>query len=636
MTAFFHHQQKRLRASSLPPRQAAAASSDTLDVAAYSLTLMWPLSVRDRADGTMPGNSADTVCAAVEKAPGWTRIKRGLHHLRSSSTINSAAETITKEEYAEFVYFYPFVQTFLFGDKDHLRLYRRTDIDGLRVSYTVDKRQRTVTLTVPRLNLYVFSTGDVFLVTEVSVGDPSRDVDPSSDEDPSRTKQPLIEVIQKAGDGPEEITAFTLADAMILNERLRRAYPPFFFQDNSLDHSYSLDSVEWLSNGKPLQQVNASQRDFLLQAVPSQNPETPPRNPLYPHWRCLLPDLKPAGLRWRQVQDDRMPAVAAIALGRPDKISRPDWVRLANFDNPGKPWDYGYGEAFLETFEQDCCYDRFWQPTRDDRMTRYVSTGFAVTQVLKAGGLCSTFFHHQRSLYFNMALISHFQQAALQNLSDQMAHAMLKELASKDTTQIASIMRRMLEFTQVFWFTDVSNQLQARELFRLIRRPLGLEALYEQVSSEAREANAYLNRREDQRIAEATERFNRIAVAGVVVAGATGFLGMNVWVEGWRDQPGVLVFLLSLIFFAASAGVLWTLTRKEGFSLPGCFKSMPDVITTHPWRALGVPLALIALLALLSNKPPAETPAEPPTVLCSIVGAPFACPVHPSPPQAEK
>lgn len=480
--------------------------AQAIEVDDYTLITLWPLAIRHTEARDLPPEFGEVYRATFKhlekQSDTWTCLRDRRHHLRPLGALGDPG--LSKEEYAEFVYFYPFVQKFLFGESggtpeaDTLCVFRHRHVTQATVmcqSGGID----ALVLDVPRLNLYLFQTGDAVLVAEFQ----------------ARSK-------------------ITLAQAMLLNERLRRAYPPFFFDKDGACHpGFAMDAVTWtgLKTGQP---QGGTDWNAMSASVMGER-----RNPMAPWWGAVLPDLSGAGLTWRQVQDDRMPALCSLKTADPAVISRGDWVRLANFDEPHeKP--HPYGEAFLADFEATCCYDRFWDPDNGYR-TRYLSTGFGMVQVLDTDRFSETLQMHMRTLYFQMALISHFQQAALQNISDQLARA-IRKTGGDDVANwqgVARILETMLRFTHAFWFVDVSNQVQARELFAFFRRPLKLDTLYQQVSTEAKDANAHLNRLEDKRAADQAQFFNVMAGTGLVLGVTVGALGMNILIPGSPADMGL-------------------------------------------------------------------------------------------------
>jgi hypothetical protein len=111
--------------------------------------------------------------------------------------------------------------------------------------------------------------------------------------------------------------------------------------------------------------------------------------------------------------------------------------------------------------------------------SRYLCCGHAFVVVGKASqpffvnaetGLLGQFRHQ----YFLVNLIAHFQKAALMLFSEWLVVA-ISQLDVRDTDsvrdfkrEIRRIMATFLRFTERYWFHEVSNQAQVRDLFRLL------------------------------------------------------------------------------------------------------------------------------------------------------------------------
>lgn len=510
------------------------ADAAEISVTDYTTILLWPLAARqDNGDAADP----EAICRQMDRMPGWIPLDTPLKHARPTAELNEP--DMTTEEYAELVYFYPFIQSALYGQTSSgnsralLKLYRQKSIDGLELDLPYKKSPLKIQLTAPRINLCVFQTGDVFLVIELVADERAVVVAADGDDAHPSARRPL-----------------TLAEAQTLNISLRRLYPPFF----SPKPGYTLLSLRWLGTQAPAVTPLTEEEVWPAMKNAALNREKGDF-PLLPHWQALLPTLTD-GLRWRQVHEDRMPVVASLTLDTPQAVSDADWVRLAYLEEPGTGMPYA--RDFLSSFPETVCYDRFWDPASSWQNTRYLCSGYAFMQVLSQHNPGRAIFRrHLRTLYFQMALLSHFHQAALQNLSDRLAHASQPLLKDPDNAPIAArkatrrIMADILRFTQAYWFTDVSNQVQARELFALMRTALGVQGLYDQVTTEARETNAFLDRIADERQAGAAQTLNSLAAVGVTLSLALGFLGMNILVPtaeqpSWWNTPDWGALLLTV------------------------------------------------------------------------------------------
>ena len=112
--------------------------------------------------------------------------------------------------------------------------------------------------------------------------------------------------------------------------------------------------------------------------------------------------------------------------------------------------------------------------------TRFLLSGHAFTVV--ADGAASRLEDNERGLlgqfrhqYFLLFLISHFHKAALLMLSDRLVAA-IKHLEIRSARSAAEFRREtyrlqeaFMRFTQRYWFTEVSDQAQTRDLFRMQR-----------------------------------------------------------------------------------------------------------------------------------------------------------------------
>jgi hypothetical protein len=139
-------------------------------------------------------------------------------------------------------------------------------------------------------------------------------------------------------------------------------------------------------------------------------------------------------------------------------------------------------------------------------------------------------FRHQ---YFILFLIPHFHKAALLMLSDRMVHA-LNRLDIRDPESVKRfkrIIRQLLEiflrFTHRYWFHEISDQPQARELYRMTSNYLGADRLYEEIRTEIEDMSSYLESDTLRRQANTVVRLTVVTTFGLIGTVVTGFLGMN-------------------------------------------------------------------------------------------------------------
>lgn len=518
----------------MPERQA-----QDIAVGEFREILLWPFELAaTQAGSAAVGDTCGSAKDALTASGRWRRVADPLRHLRPESP-----EGADIAEYQEFVYFHPFVRHFLYGAQadSPVALFHRPDIRAVCLElHNGVTGAFTVTLPVARLNLYILSCGIAVLALEIASGS-------------ARDGQPPAMVETPGGPRP-----LSLAHAQVILEQFRRVYPPYWQGDRA---GLCPMQVGWIGeNGSPDWHCMPNAADCAEQVDRHRQP------PLAAHWRALLEPLGMGGdaAGGRHVVDERMPAMAYVAVDDPRAISRGDWVRLALLDEAGSG-ALPYGAAFLADFEQQHCHDAFWDPAAPDKTTRHLMSGYGF---LAVGGTGDPFFarhaaDHLRRHYFQLGLIAHMQSAALLSLSDRLAQAVRRP---DDHAAAQAILGDVIDFTHRYWFPQVSGHVQARALYDRWRRHLGVDVLYTEVMAEAQSLTAFLNGKAESRRAEEAQRLNRIAITGLIPAIATGFLGMNVLIKA--DGAGkwisddisdvVKTFAATAVIFVA---IIWLMKK---------------------------------------------------------------------------
>ena len=96
-------------------------------------------------------------------------------------------------------------------------------------------------------------------------------------------------------------------------------------------------------------------------------------------------------------------------------------------------------------------------------------------------------------------------------------------------------MENFLRFEHRYWFHEISNQAQARELFQRTRRNLGLDELYREIREELQDMGNFLDVEAMRRQNETVVRLTVVTTFGLIGTVTTGFLGMNLL--AWAEQP---------------------------------------------------------------------------------------------------
>jgi hypothetical protein len=322
--------------------------------------------------------------------------------------------------------------------------------------------------------------------------------------------------------------------------RFGRAYPTFWTEGRG---GHCVQLAEWLGrDGSVLARSDYEQRDVYLRHVATH------RSPNFAsHWSWLLEPLvqdnsdREGAIRFRQIEYGRMPLMAYLAVDDARALTRADFVRLGLVTGAGDSDVMPYSERYARGFEERYCYDQFWNEQREGSPgTRFMACGHAFVMVGEAAdpffvdsnaGLFGQFCHQ----YFLLFLIPHMHKAALLMLSDRMVNA-LNKLAIDDPDSIRRFKRTIrqlfeifLRFTHRYWFHEISDQPQARELYRMTSRYLGNDRLFDEIREEIEDMSGYLETDTLRRQANTVVRLTVVTVFGMIGTIVTGIFGMNLF-----------------------------------------------------------------------------------------------------------
>jgi len=534
---------------------------DAPKISHFRQILLWPVHLMPLDDGVAIQDYWAHISRTVPSNP-WREVE---------DEFTGDPADFQERHYNEFVAFLPPVQRFLYGQglgqavrrgygESPIRVLRRHDVAQARV--TLSAGGPPIVFAIAHADLYFFFDIDVaMLALEIHADD------------------------------------LPLAVAQETMFQFGRAYPAYWEADGRAGHCPQ--RVEWLSQqGEVLATSDYENRQkFLTFACQHRAPC------VAAHWEFLLQPLvlhhtdQKGPIRYRQLEYHRMPLMAYLALERPDRLTRADNVRLALASGSGDSGKLPIDENHFDDFKAQHCYDRYRDSIggRDWSSTCYWSCGLSLVATGDARNpfFCDAErgylarFRHQHFLLF---MIAHFHRAALQMFSDRLAGA----VSRLDVGNIAAVLafrretRQALEaflrFTHRYWFHEISEQAQTRDLFALCRRHLGLDRLFEDIRQEVQDMSQYLENEAMRRQNETVVRLTVVTTFGLIGTFVTGFLGMNLF--SWSDQnPPVKVLLFALVF--APTVLLTFYTVKKSRRLSEFLDALADesLGLAEKWRA---------------------------------------------------
>lgn len=528
----------------LSPSSEISPPNRVAKVRQFRQILLWPLQLMPLVEDVQTHRHWELLAEASDDNP-WREVV---------DEFTGDPADFQERHYAEFVNFLPYVQRILYGtgkgvtdaaqgkpSESPIRVFRRSDVQAVRIELA--RGSAPVELRIAHVDLYFFFDLDIVI--------------------------PVVEVFGA------DLDLATTQDVLF---RFGRAYPPYWDADGRAGHCPWL--VEWIAaSGEVLSRSDYERRDKHLAFVCQH------RSPgVASHWEWLLrpmvqhhsPEAGP--VRYRQVEYHRMPTMAYLALDEIDVLTRADWVRLGLISPAGDSALLPYSDRHLMDFEQRYCFDRYFQPACGERWmnTRLMCSGHSFVMVGRAAeerftnletGLQGQFRHQ----YFLVFLIAHFQKAGLLMLSDRLIVA----LSRLDIQQVQTIkefkrdIRQTLEiflrFNHRYWFHEISNQVQLRDLYKMLSGHLGSDALFNEVRDEVKDMSAYLESDTLRRQANTVVRLTVVTVFGLIGTVVTGIFGMNLF-----DFPGIPLLVQGLMFVAIGLSVttllFYTLAKSKSLA----------------------------------------------------------------------
>jgi hypothetical protein len=385
-----------------------------------------------------------------------------------------------ERHYREFVSFLPRAQRFLYGERavrggrsgygeSPIRIYRRQDIHAIRV--VLRQGDLPVELAVAHVDLYFFYDVDVVIL--------------------------VFELL--ASDLP-------LSVAQEFVHRFGRAYPAGWSATGEAENCPA--RVEWLDAEHRV--IAASDFTDRVKFITSVCRHT--ASALAEHWEFLLQPMcphhseQPGPLRYHQLEYYRMPLMVYLAADDPCALTQADYVRFALAVAPQQRAGLPYSQHFLSDFDQQYAYDRYHDPTRGQEWanTRILCTGHKFVAVGDAHRPVYTdpergFLSQFRHQVFLLGLIAHFHRAAMLMIADRLMTIITRlDISDAPTVRdfrhdIRQTQEIFLRFTHRYWFSEVSDQPMARDLFRMWSDHLSLKRLHADLREELQDMLNYLD-----------------------------------------------------------------------------------------------------------------------------------------------
>ncbi len=246
------------------------------------------------------------------------------------------------------------------------------------------------------------------------------------------------------------------------------------------------------------------------------------------------------------IHDERMFTMGLYALPEgcdvSDRmLSRLLWLEPSN-RCPSQD-DYSGEPEFARRALQQCAYDRWAH-----RGARFAFSRFSAVAVGRGENFATKILEDFEGPYHLMSILGLYYLSALLRfdlLVSQATQNMLKEGGRVEESKFRIIRNEFLKFTNLYWFSELTNHDQGIEMFDLQRKALRLDQRYSEVREEIREADELLGltSREDAEAAE--QRLSRLVALLGFLAVMTGIWAMNL--GDYMVPGGVLLTVATAI-----------------------------------------------------------------------------------------
>jgi hypothetical protein len=283
-----------------------------------------------------------------------------------------------------------------------------------------------------------------------------------------------------------------------------------------------------------------------------------------------------ASLRFRHLEYYRMPLMAYLAVEHPEQLTRGDYARLAHATSPGHRDTLPFSASYLANFEEAHCYDRYFDEARSGSglSSRVMCCDHAFVMVGDAAR--SVFIDAERGVLgqfrhqvFLLALIAHMHKAALLMISDRLVQAVTRlkihdqETVRRFRVEIRRLLEIFLRFTHRYWFHDVSDHVQTRDVFHGLAKHLGTGRMYAEIREELQDMGAYLDSDLLRRQSNIFLRLTVVTMIGLIGTTTTGFLGMSSLIAATDHHIGMKALYFAVVGAAFAGLTIYTVAKSQ-------------------------------------------------------------------------
>lgn len=149
---------------------------------------------------------------------------------------------------------------------------------------------------------------------------------------------------------------------------------------------------------------------------------------------------------------------------------------------------------------------------------------------------------HVESYYRHMQFLCVYEYFRLILFSQRLTRIVKKRKADASfdfPRELQKLREDFLEFTHIHHFSNVSHQLQPREMFSQLYRAMELDGRFEEIEVELKSASEFVAGKQTQEVSERAERLNTLILNGVPLSLIAGAAGSNLFIGDAHPVDGV-------------------------------------------------------------------------------------------------
>ena len=222
-----------------------------------------------------------------------------------------------------------------------------------------------------------------------------------------------------------------------------------------------------------------------------------------------------------QIYDDRLFVSVAYSIAgeklQPDELKRILYLAMwvdRFYDTADELDDYVYSKNSLENMSEGKIFD-LWE----GRGGLFAFTDYSNVYVYREWFFNNVIApNHIPYEYDRMLVQALFYQASLRLYDERISKQTGEILKDKRLEDIKEQRHEFIQFTNRYWFHNLTEQMQGKAIFNLQKQGLGLQEHYDIIKDELERTDEYLQTSHEIRLANLADRFTRYGLVLAVLA----------------------------------------------------------------------------------------------------------------------